>query len=87
MLWGVDNNTHDIVGTKYDLKTLKKGNEELENWLRHKLSDNVNSEFHYVCCKGVKVGVLFGHKCGSGSSVCADARPRNAAHLTRGVAA
>ena len=48
MLWGVDNNTRDIVGTKYDLQTLKKGKEELENWLRHKLSDNVNFEFHYV---------------------------------------
>ena len=58
MLWGVDNNTHDIVGTKYDLQTLKKGNEELENWLRHKLSDNVNFEFRCVDCNDVKVGVL-----------------------------
>ena len=58
MLWGVDNDTHDIVGTKYDLLTLKKGNEELENWLRHKLSDNVNFEFHCVDCRGMRVGVL-----------------------------
>ena len=58
MLWGIDNDTHDIVGTKYDLHTLKKGNEELENWLRRKLSDNVNFEFHSVDCNGVKVGVL-----------------------------
>ena len=58
MLWGIDNDTHDIIGTKYDLQTLKKGNEELENWLRHKLSDNVNFEFHSVDCSGVKVGVL-----------------------------
>ena len=34
MLWGIDDTTHEIVGTEYNLQTLKKGNQELENWLR-----------------------------------------------------
>ena len=28
MLWGIDDETHEIVGTDYDLQTLKKGNQE-----------------------------------------------------------
>lgn len=34
MIWGIDNETHEIVGTANDLSTLKKGNEEkaMRNW-------------------------------------------------------
>ena len=39
-LWGIDNDTHQPVGTEYNLQNLKKGNEELENWLRRMLSKN-----------------------------------------------
>ena len=58
MLWGVDDGTHEIVGTEFDLQTLKKGNEELENWLRHSLSDNAYFVFRSVDCQGKKVGIL-----------------------------
>ena len=34
MLWGIEDDTHEIVGTDYNLQNLKKGNQELENWLR-----------------------------------------------------
>ncbi len=34
MLWGIDDTTHDITGTNYDLQSLKKGDQEIENWLR-----------------------------------------------------
>ena len=58
MLWGIDDTTHDIVGTDYNLQTLKKGNQELENWLRSLLSRNADFEFHTVHMNDVKVGVL-----------------------------
>ena len=29
MLWGIDDATHEIVGTEKDFQTLKKGNEEI----------------------------------------------------------
>lgn len=58
MLWGIDDKTHEIVGTKYNLQTLKKGNQELENWLRSLLSKNADFEFHQVSMENVTVGVL-----------------------------
>lgn len=58
MLWGIDDKTHEIVGTKYNLQTLKKGNQELENWLRSLLSKNADFEFHSVTMNGMTVGVL-----------------------------
>ena len=58
MLWGIDDTTHEIVGTEYDLQTLKKGNQEFENWLRSLLSRNAEFEFHTVEMDNKKVGVL-----------------------------
>ena len=37
LIWGVKDGTHEIVGTDHNLQNLKKGNEELENWLRRLL--------------------------------------------------
>ena len=63
MLWGIDDETHEIVGTDYDLRTLKKGNQELENWLRSLLSKNADFEFHTVqMAEEKRVGVLIIYK-------------------------
>ena len=63
MLWGIDDETHEIVGTDYDLQTLKKGNRELENWLRSLLSKNADFEFHTVqMAEEKRVGVLIIYK-------------------------
>lgn len=58
MIWGVHDETHEIVGTQYDLQSLKKGNQEIENWLRSLLSKNADFEFKTVPMEGVNVGVL-----------------------------
>lgn len=58
MLWGIDDTTHKIVGTEYDLQTLKKGNQEIENWLRCLLSNNADFEFFTVLMDDKRVGVL-----------------------------
>ena len=58
MLWGIDDKTHEIVGTDYNLQTLKKGNQELENWLRSLLSRNADFEFHTVPMNEKNIGVL-----------------------------
>lgn len=57
-LWGIENETHKIVGTKYNLQNLKKGNEELENWLRRLLSNNADFTFSTVDINGVSVGIM-----------------------------
>lgn len=57
-IWGVDNDTHEIVGTKYNLQNLKKGNQELENWLRDLLSAHADFEYGSTVMDGKTVGVL-----------------------------
>ena len=57
-LWGIDDSTHKVVGTKYNLQNLKKGNEELENWLRGLLSPNADFEYDTVQMDGHTVGVM-----------------------------
>ena len=58
MLWGVDDATHEIVGTEYNLQNLKKGKQEIENWLRSLLSKNADFEFKTTTVEGKTVGVL-----------------------------
>lgn len=58
MIWGVDDNTHEIIGTKVNLKKEKKGNQELENWLRYLLSKNADFEMHSVDIDGKHVEML-----------------------------
>lgn len=48
LVWGVDDQKHTIVGTRVHFRSLKKGNEELESWLYHQLSDHVHFEI-YIC--------------------------------------
>ena len=62
MIWGVDDKTHEIVGTDYDQYSLKIGNQEIESWLRTMLSKNANFEFHTVEIDGKKVVVLIIYK-------------------------
>ena len=62
MLWGINDQTHEIVGTDHNLQSLKKGNQELENWLRSLLSDNADFEFHSVQVNDKTIGVLIIYK-------------------------
>ena len=58
MLWGINDAIHEIDGTDYNLQTLKKGAQELENWLRYLLSKNADFEFYSVPMNYKNVGVL-----------------------------
>ena len=58
LLWGVDDKTHELVGTEYNLHNLKKGGEELDNWLRGNLSQNADYEYQMVPKGDVNIGVL-----------------------------
>ncbi|RJP89640.1 MAG: transcriptional regulator [Desulfobacteraceae bacterium] len=48
LVWGVDNNTHDVIGTIFKPALTKVGNEELESWLLRLLSPKINFRFHPV---------------------------------------
>ncbi len=58
MLWGIDNESHEIVGTEYDLQKLKNGNQELESWLRELLSKNADFSYEVAQMPEGNVGVL-----------------------------
>lgn len=58
MIWGVDDDTHEIVGTKVRLAQAKKGNQELENWLRYLLSKNADFSFQSVDIDGHHVEII-----------------------------
>lgn len=58
MIWGIDDETREIVGTDYDLQNLRKGNQELENWLRSLLSENADFTFEKVYINDVYIGLL-----------------------------
>jgi ATP-dependent DNA helicase RecG len=48
VLWGIDDNTHEIVGTSFNPASVKKGNEELENWLLQRLVPKINFRFYKI---------------------------------------
>lgn len=58
MIWGVDDETHDIIGTNVNLKKEKKGNQELENWLRFLLSKNADFNIYSVDINGKHIEIL-----------------------------
>lgn len=45
MVWGVDDVSHEIVGSKFYYRSARQGKEELENWLHHQMSENASFEF------------------------------------------
>lgn len=48
LLWGVDDATHDLVGTSFDPGKEKRGNEPLESWLLRLLSPRISFRFDAV---------------------------------------
>ncbi len=62
MLWGIDDTTHEIIGTQKNLQNLKVGKQELENWLRGLLSIHADFEFHSVEVNNKQVGLLIIYK-------------------------
>lgn len=46
LVWGIKNDTHDIIGTSFSPSTTKIGNEELENWLLRLLSPKIVFTFY-----------------------------------------
>lgn len=45
LVWGVADDTHDVVGTTFHPTQAKKGNEEIENWLLRLLQPRIHFRF------------------------------------------
>ena len=55
LLWGVEDGTGKLIGTKFDPHSAKKGNEPLENWLLRLLEPKINFSFHAVEEDGARI--------------------------------
>lgn len=58
LIFGVEDGTLNIIGTEVDLNTIKKGNEELENWLHRTLEPSIDFQFIEIDCDGLKVSMI-----------------------------
>ncbi|OGC08685.1 transcriptional regulator, partial [candidate division KSB1 bacterium RBG_16_48_16] len=45
MVWGIEDGTHKIVGTRFSPASVKIGNEEMENWLLRLLNPKIQFRF------------------------------------------
>ena len=48
LVWGIEASTHNILGTDFQPKSKKIGNEELESWLLHLLTPKINFSFYEI---------------------------------------
>ena len=58
VLWGIDDESHEIIGTGFRYKNAKVGNEELENWLLKLLAPKIRFDFHELNINGNTVCLL-----------------------------
>jgi predicted HTH transcriptional regulator len=58
LVWGVDDKTHQVVGTCFSLATAKVGNEELENWLLRLLAPKIDFHFFEFTMDGLPIVLL-----------------------------
>lgn len=58
LVWGIENGTHDVVGTVFDPVTTRKGNEALEGWLNKLLQPRLHFVFSSGQVDGRRVVVL-----------------------------
>jgi predicted HTH transcriptional regulator len=58
LVWGVEDVSHRVVGTNFQPRQAKKGNEELENWLGRLLDPRLDFRIHEFDHEGHRI-VLF----------------------------
>ncbi|MGM9832261.1 MAG: RNA-binding domain-containing protein [Candidatus Limisoma sp.] len=57
IVFGVEDSTHDIVGTTFQAKKHKVGNEELENWLVSRLNPRIDVECYEFDIQGKHISM------------------------------
>lgn len=48
IIWGIDNDMHEIVGTDFNYRQARKGSEELEAWLTRMVNPKIDFHFYEV---------------------------------------
>lgn len=57
-VWGIEDQTHNILGTSFVPQSAKMGNEALENWLLHSLSPKISFTFNTLEIDGKSLVLL-----------------------------
>lgn len=58
VVWGIDDVTHEVLGTSFNPQISKVGNEELENWLLRLITPKINFTFNSLIFENKKVVIL-----------------------------
>jgi predicted HTH transcriptional regulator len=58
LAWGIEDGTHDVIGTQFDLITAKKGNQSLQIWLNSMLNHDPGWDYRSGDVDGKRVAVL-----------------------------
>jgi len=58
LVWGIEDQTHDIIGTSFIPSSVKIGNEELENWLLRLLAPKIDFTFHEITVQNESIVLL-----------------------------
>ena len=58
IVWGIEDETHAVVGATFSFAAEKKGNEPLENWVLRKLRPRIDFRFHEVIVDEQRVELL-----------------------------
>jgi len=58
LVWGIEDEFHEIIGTSFDPDSQKIGNEELENWLLRALNPKIDFSFNTLSIEGKPVVLL-----------------------------
>jgi ATP-dependent DNA helicase RecG len=58
LVWGIDDGTHAVIGTGFQPKLARKGNELLESWLLQLLNPRIDFTIHEVDVGGARVALF-----------------------------
>ena len=58
LIWGIDDNTHDVIGTTFKPKTSRKGNDDLLSWLITQSYPRINLDFIELKIEGKNIVIL-----------------------------
>lgn len=58
LIWGIDDKTHDVIGTTFKPEQAKVGNEALDNWLIRLLSPKIDFNFLSIIVQAKPVVIL-----------------------------
>jgi predicted HTH transcriptional regulator len=57
-IFGVDDQTRQLVGTSVKIKSMRKGNQDFQQWLEQMMKPRLPIEFHEFDCEGKHFGII-----------------------------